>query len=122
MPQDKYDEAIAYLEKNPGKIQSAWNFPHKRGGCLFSYVGRVDAASRGCLTQIKVGRAVAITPKGKEDKKLTAEIRADERLPSLPEDISVEDLPVFAEWQRRLDDVYPDTFRYWGRCRTHEGN
>ena len=34
---------------------------------------------------------------------LTKAIRKDPRIPKLPKNITVADLPVFAEWQRRLD-------------------
>jgi hypothetical protein len=34
---------------------------------------------------------------------LTKAIRADARIPEGPQWITVNDLPVFAEWQRRLD-------------------
>lgn len=101
---DKYDEAIAYLTEHPSKIQTAWNWPDDdlygdgeiNGGCLFQIVG--DYEECGCLTQIRLN-PYRIAPTAA----LTDAIRADERIPKSPEQITIADLPVFAEWQRRLD-------------------
>lgn len=100
---DKYDEAISYLTENPDQIQNSWNAPHSYfAGCLFMYVSK-DTSSYddiGCLTTIRrndgFGR-VACT------RELTEAIRADERIPKKVNDIKVEHLSVFAEWQRRID-------------------
>lgn len=95
---DKYDEAIDYLTANPTLVGEAWNDPRRSpGGCLFIYAERGESNHCGCLTQVRKGILPAQTPK------LTAEIRADERIPCYPADITIEMLPVFAEWQRRLD-------------------
>lgn len=52
----------------------------------------------GCITMIRGSNFyVAATPE------LTAEIRSDERIPKNADLIRVEHLPVFAEWQRKLD-------------------
>jgi len=59
--------------------------PTNRGKCIC-----------GCLTQIKWEEYDGPTPE------LTAAIRADERIPR-SEDLSLEDLPVFAEWHRKFD-------------------
>ena len=105
---DKYDEAIAYLTEHPEEIYRAWHtcgtHPH---GCLFEFCSpdgsnnkRADGEKCGCLTMVrglsKIG-GVAWTDA------LTEEIRTDERLPKSGSEITVEHLPVFAEWQRRLD-------------------
>lgn len=37
--------------------------------------------------------------------RLTHEIQNDQRIPSNPEKITVADLPVFAEWQRKFDQL-----------------
>jgi hypothetical protein len=92
---DKYDLAIEILTQDPDKIWDAWNHPTvNEGGCLFMYAHH----STGCLTQIR---------SSSEDYcdaiPQAAEIIADERIPKLSSDITVESLPVFAEWQRRLD-------------------
>lgn len=93
---DKYDEAVEYLTQNPTKILDAWHHPHSQtGGCLFVHAGRRFIC--GCLTQIRKGIYDAETPA------LTAAIRADGRIPVDVAEITVASLPVFTEWQRRLD-------------------
>ena len=100
---DKYDGAIDRLTENPNTIWETWNSPHSFfAGCLFMYASKdgYPHDDIGCLTTIRrndgFGR-LACTPE------LTEAIRADERIPKNARDIKVEDLPVFAEWQRRLD-------------------
>jgi len=103
---DKYDEAIEFLKAHPSEIHEAWSEieddPPHPAHCLFQAAtkdGRVDSiASFGCLTQIRgMGSWDAATPE------LTEAIRADDRIPGNPLSISVDHLPVFAEWQRRID-------------------
>lgn len=100
-PVDKYDEAIAYLTDHPQEIQKAWlercldenrKYYQHQSHCLFQRT----TPDCGCLTQIRCGHRAPTT-------KLAEEIRADERIPLLDKNITVADLPVFAEWQRRLD-------------------
>lgn len=101
---DKYDKAIALLTKRVGAgevdaIHKAWIAPFEnRAGCLFAFTGR-DPRDRtcGCLTQVSKGMADAATPE------LTRAIFTDGRIPMYPDEITLADLPVFAEWQRRLD-------------------
>lgn len=106
---DKYDRAIEHLAKHPEKIEEAWNMaPARPNGihddvrgvdderCLFAVTG----PGCGCLTQVRLGTSEAPTPG------LTASIRADYRIPRDEEDITVEDLHVFAEWQRKIDAMY----------------
>ncbi len=99
---DKYDEGIEFLQEHPTLIAWSWT----RFDPLFQtcssegYKGgvhREDGKICGCLPQIREGGYVAELPS------LTREIRADKRLPTKVEDITLEHLPVFAEWQRRLD-------------------
>lgn len=104
---DKYDEAIKYLTKNPSKIRDAWNDPYsKSGGDLFGYV-TLDGLNRsvesmcGCLTQIR-GDATYESGFGPS---VTKKIREDSRIPLDGMDITAEDLPVFAEWQRKFDAI-----------------
>lgn len=100
MTKDKYDKAVEYLTKHPDEIHFAWNRPHTaRGGCLFQYAQNTDSTTEfcGCLTQIRGGFEVAQTPE------LTEAILRDIRLPCDEDDITVDDLPIFAEWQRRID-------------------
>ena len=107
---DKYDEAIAYLTEHPEEIRSAWysvhdgSTPHMRlAHCLFQHctpsgnLQSIGDCPVGCLTIVRSGSAPAWT------NQLTESIMLDDRLPDNEIDICVEHLPVFAEWQRRLD-------------------
>jgi hypothetical protein len=92
---DKYDLAIDILTQNPSRIHDVWSDPEQSdGGCLFMWGNR----SSGCLTQIRKDPDIfgGTLPQA-------AEIAKDERIPQNGYDIRVEHLPVFAEWQRRLD-------------------
>lgn len=101
---DKYDRAMAWFKKYPSAIQLAWSRPNlARGGCLFDCATPDGLSANtpsgehcGCLTTIREHAYVAWTPE------LTAAILADDRIP-MKANIRVSDLPVFAEWQRRLD-------------------
>jgi hypothetical protein len=91
---------VQYLTKHPDEILMAWRFPSEGTvGCLFNFAGDKDRYGErcGCLTQVKDKVSRAQTPA------LTKAIRADARIPKGPQWITVKDLPVFAEWQRRLD-------------------
>jgi hypothetical protein len=101
---DKYDRAMKYLTEKPHEIPQAWSQPYDhKAGCLFTYVGEevlsasYDGRSCGCLTQVRGGIYHAQT------LELTVEIEGDTRIPDNPNKITVADLPVFAEWQRRID-------------------
>ena len=117
---DRYDVAVAYLTENPEDIRTAWENPcYSEGGCLFGCVSphgrgwRPDGRGVGCLTQIRAGpnlRSDSGASNTNSDSKsvawwphLTMEIRNDTRIPRLVSDIGVENLHVFAEWQRRVD-------------------
>lgn len=118
---DKYDEAIdAFyrLESQIGwkdAVALAWDVPDKHtetedsiaAHALFQYA-TPDGEHRfrqdvfrgcGCLTMIRASAnsCVAWT------NALTNEISADIRLPRSPSRIEPHHLPIFAEWQRRLD-------------------
>lgn len=101
-PKDKYDLAIEYLTEHPGEIDDAWGEPQwHEAGCLFGYCAKtatdeVDGLICGCLTQVKHENMPALT------EELTQAIRADTRIPRAS-DITVSHLPIFAEWQRRID-------------------
>ena len=105
---DKYDEAVEYLTARPEEILETWTYPSsKQAGCLFGFATpdpfvrafNKEQAGRlcGCLTEIKGRGQDAWTDE------LTAAIRGDERIPSHGAYITVEHLPIFAEWQRRID-------------------
>lgn len=97
---DKYDKAIAYLTENPHQIFESWQW----GGSLFLRTGNPRPRTCdsdlvvGCLTQIRADVGYC-TP----TPELTKAIRNDDRIPKRPEQITVGNLPLFAEWQRRLD-------------------
>jgi hypothetical protein len=94
---DKYDDAVEYLTAHPSDIRRAWDYPHSHSaGCLFLQTG--SGCTNGCLTQIRANLEYR-APKNS----ITKAIRADARIPMNPADIDVGSLPVFAEWQRRLD-------------------
>lgn len=90
---DKYDKQIAYLTEHPEKIFLYW----VGGKGLFAFAGPISDPTIGCLTMIRGSGDVALTPE------LTKAIQSDERIPYGEEGITIESLPVFAEWQRRLD-------------------
>ena len=111
---DKYDVAVEYLTANPDNIYAAWKDysgaeykPSEevlQAHCLFQFVtptGKcgVEYMGCGCLTEIRhsMRRKDACT------ETLTDEIRADERIPQSGYAIKVQHLPIFAEWQRRID-------------------
>ncbi len=112
MSEDRYDRAVDYLTEHPSLIEVAWDHghvqdveklclsedakeAHRQAGCLFGLC--CSRFRAGCLTQVCHNGLDAGTPE------LTAEIRADERIPFNGKDIEVDDLPMFAEWQRRID-------------------
>lgn len=100
---DKYDIAIDHLKMHPYHIEDCWNDcsnPTLIGSCLFQFTDRHHTAyysKIGCLIQIRNGNKIAQTPE------LTDKINQDERLPKNIEEITPNDLNVFAEWQRILD-------------------
>lgn len=109
---DKYDKAIAFLTEHPEMIREAWYVPDdgdseeiKSAHCLFQVVDKFNdldgerLSSCGCLTQIRSGNGGSWA----RGAICTAEIRSDTRIPDVISDVGVEHLPVFAEWQRKLD-------------------
>lgn len=134
---DVYDEAITILTAvagdyyEPVVLESAWGRPERtEGGCLFDYtgwdpdlgeVGRIPGESGGpcgCLTQVRAGYAFGPAMLGHQD--MLERLRADERVPNRPEDLTLESLTALAEWQREVDRVLgrpapvwdPDLRRY----------
>lgn len=101
---DAYDEAVEFLIENDQLIYNSWNHPYSTlGGILFIYAApKKNIIACGCLTQIKKGHM------GCSDNEITKQIQADNRLPDNVTAIKREHLPVFAEWQRRLD-------KHWNR-------
>ncbi len=128
---DKYDFAIQYLHENPNEIHDAWGDPadyEGRGGELFGFVGPDWTSSSnegryegtvggtcGCLQQIRQAykneEVQYMNELESTDMALSfwprqwARIAMDRRLPWNDEEIGVEHLPIFAEWQRKIDDL-----------------
>ena len=124
-PKDKYDHAIDYLTEHPSHIESAWGDPsgwEGKGGELFGCVGpdwksnsnpgmhnRVKTGTCGCLQQIRQAAKNGSDGTSGEMEmahwpRLWQKIADDRSLPSESEDIGIEDLPVFAMWQREIDE------------------
>ena len=106
----KLEYGFRHLTINPDGISMAWRDPQSEfGGCFFR-VAHPDGNRQthacfpltpssqhcGCLTQVRAGILEAYTDE------LTAAIKADERIPTHPDDIRVGDLPVLAEWVVKL--------------------
>ena len=125
MPKDKYDHGIDYLTEHPEEIRDAWGNPKEwegKGGELFGFVGpdwksssnpgiheRIETGTCGCLQQIRMaGKNGADGKSGNMEMshwpRLWQSIADDRSLPSDEDDITVEDLPVFAMWQREIDE------------------
>ena len=99
---DIYDAEVERLTANPGDIHDSWC----KAKLLFRFATpdghsglRRDGKDCGCLTMIRSSMGVAWTDE------LTAAIRADERIPDMTQRMTPAHLPVFAEWQRRIDEV-----------------
>jgi hypothetical protein len=101
--EDRYAVAVAYLTQHPSEIHAAWSHPSCHvAGALFRMASRRESWSPpsniGCLTMIRSDRKYRA-----QTLELTDAIRLDTRIPCSSRDVTVNDLPVFAEWQRRLD-------------------
>lgn len=99
-----YDEQIELLTKHPQEIEYHWC----SGTGLFKIINDSENHIRdaGCLTTIRkhpeMNKAYI---KGVVNEELTREIAADTRIPFDNKDITVQDLPVFKEWQERIDKL-----------------
>lgn len=115
---DIYDQEIAYLTENPWQIYKHWNW----GTPLFQKAVNLNHLNQlplriwqyGCLTQIRQVNDSRLPPFFAETPILTEQIIVDDRIPASPSKpscgddenkctITLEHLPVFAEWQRKLD-------------------
>lgn len=106
---DKYDEEIEFLTKRPHFIVDHW----ANARPLFRIIGNTSVNS-GCPTMIRKcgmatilhsGNKLSAFIKGKLNEEITKGIMMDERLPGDPYGIEVKHLPVFAEWQRKVDEL-----------------
>lgn len=103
---DRYDQEVERLSANPDAIEPSWWHSHPShdvthsplfDACGYSRSGGKSSQFCGCLTQVKCGMHCAQT------SELTDAIRQDGRIPGHSLTIKAKDLPVFAEWQRRID-------------------
>ena len=97
---DRYDDDVDFLTAHPEEIPSAWGDPNIHShGSLFCFVtpDRRSHGNCGCLTSVKYGTWPAC------NDLLTEAIRSDPALPNSHLDITVADLPRFAEWNRTID-------------------
>lgn len=104
---NQYDEQIEHLTKNPQLIELHWI--SAKG--LFKCIGKdiIGVAYAGCLTTIKRypdnSTPIKAIINGHVHEGITQAIIADERIPARYTDITVEMLPVFKEWQERIDEM-----------------
>lgn len=99
-----YDEQIAYLTKNPARIENYWC----AGIGLFKIINTTPKfiGNAGCLTTIRAYPGVnKAYVNGIVDEQLTQEIADDDRIPKRSEDIKIEHLTIFKEWQERIDKL-----------------
>jgi hypothetical protein len=110
---DVYSKAIAFLTANPAKIPEIWDDPKSHWtGVLFQAVtpnglGQTNEDDIYCgdLCEIRSNHAAGWT------LELEEEIKKDIRIPKMYASnndiprIATETLEVFAEWQRKIDQV-----------------
>lgn len=105
---DKYDEQIEELLALNGEFKDIVVSQWSVGRGLFAYAhrgNRMNGITSGCLTMIRANTRGRIErPRHMaQTEALTREIEADERIPNSVKGITRDNLPIFAEWQRRLD-------------------
>lgn len=100
---DFYDTEIERITRSSKPLNEFWleTSDRQARSPLFAYVtpDRRCSLEGGCLTQIKAGLTGACTPA------LARAIRKDQRLPKSGFLIELKHLPVFAQWQRRIDKM-----------------
>lgn len=106
---DKYDKAIQYLRANPSEIYRAYSYCEShQAGCLFQFVtktGRSSERHHGCLCLLRFDPNLFWC----DVKSLDIEIKNDTRIPIYGSDITVDNLHIFAELQRKIDVVLERT-------------
>lgn len=100
---DVYDREIAFLTEHPHQIAIHWinQSPLFQMACHPELM--LGQHRFGCLSMIRDDDDMEVNPYVAQTKELTREIKEDYRIPPSSSDITVEHLPIFAEWQRRLD-------------------
>lgn len=95
-----YDSQIKRLTEKPWLIENDWSL----GEGLFKHVG--NGLLRGCLTMIRGGGSQnKAYIKGEYNEELAIAIAKDERLPNSSYHITPAHLPVFKEWQMKIDKM-----------------
>lgn len=95
---DIYDQEIAILKAHPERIYDHWNYETP----LFAVLGDYDDYHHGCLTQIKSRPHDYQSKNNIFDK----QIAKDDKIPDDGHEITVDDLEVFANYQRAADKIY----------------
>ena len=91
-------EDMEYLMEHPERIYVHWSVTSP----LFAKVGKGPGC--GCLTQLRESNYFIAFARGKVDDSLKQAIVSDERIPKQPSEITVDHLPLFAEWQQFITD------------------
>lgn len=103
---DKYDLQIEEIKSSKNISDTIYNqWLHSYG--LFKMISPLscilDGPRPGCLLMISEGYYSVLDKNGNRHEQLTQQIRNDKRIPDSANNITIDNLSVFAEWQRRLD-------------------
>lgn len=107
-----YDKAVKRLQKHPDQIQKAWlHWDEHPAGKIFRKISlEPNTTSRsGCLTQLRAldrEGMWALGGDGLPDLFLTEAIHNDDRIPAKISNVTPEILPLFAEWQKAVDEYW----------------
>lgn len=98
-----YDEQVEYLNRNPNMILSDWI--NAKG--IFKFIGQEgndSTGTGGCVTTVR-NTSDVVRIRGIEQEEFTQTIRNDTRIPEKGEDIGIEDLLIFKEYQEMGDSI-----------------
>lgn len=102
-----YESQIAHLTENPNDIKPHWS----SGLGLFKLMGTGLDETRGCPTIIRnnenksLGHQQYAFVNGVPNHEFTEQLSKDTRIPKSIDDVTVEHLPIFAEWQEKYDEL-----------------
>jgi len=125
---DKYDIAIKFLQEHPERLKESWFHTVPETQCLFQYItidgqkakSIPDPMDEFSMEETGMLHSAGLTEihnkdldfypicNGVLDEDLCDMIGEDNRIPNGLLTLKMEDLPVFAEWQRKID-------ARWGR-------